>query len=180
MSISNKSIIPECYIDSCLVEVLIKAGKDIVNHQKSNGKVANEMKLKFNNDFCIGIIDEDKEQLDYLNEFSEVRVTEDLKLWQRRDKLQYIIQIRPVVEKWILKNCAACNIDIWTDYKLPADVKELIKITKSTASRTDERFVRLFKDMLSRQCKAVMDLKNWIEYLKEKNYQADINELINV
>lgn len=86
MSISNKSIIPECYIDSCLVEVLLKAGKDCVKHIKSNGKVANEMK-KFNDAFCIGVIDEDKEQLDYLNEFNEVQVTDNLKLWQRKDKV---------------------------------------------------------------------------------------------
>jgi hypothetical protein len=180
MNISNKCIIPECYIDSCLVEVLLKADKDIVNHQKSNGKVANEMKVKFNNDFCIGIIDEDKEKLDYLNEFNEVRVTEDLRLWQRKDGKQYMIQIRPVVEKWILRNCTACNIDITAEHNLPSDVKGLVKITKSTTSRKDERFVKLFKEMLGRECRAVMDLKKWIEYLKTKHYQADINELANV
>jgi hypothetical protein len=85
-----------------------------------------------------------------------------------------------VVEKWILKNCTAHSIDIWADYQLPAELEELVRITKSTASRSDVRFVRLFKGMLEKECKAVMDLKNWIEYLKEKNYQADINELINV
>jgi len=181
MNNSNKCIIPECYIDSCLVEVLLKADKDFVNHQKSNGKVANEMKMKFKNDFCIGIIDEDKERLDYLNDFKEVKTTDDLKLWQRNDKRQYIIQIRPVMEKWILKVCASNQIDV-TDakYQLPTELRQLMKITKSVSSRRDERFIKLFKTMLEKKCKAIMDLKNWIEYLKEKNYQADINELINV
>ena len=79
---SNKCIIPECYIDSCLVEVLLVADKDYVNHHKGNGKVAKEMKTTFSNDFCLGIIDEDKESLDYLNFFKEKKSTDYLKLWK--------------------------------------------------------------------------------------------------
>lgn len=60
MNNSNKCIIPECYVDSCLIEVLLNAEKDYVNHHKGNGKFAREMKDNFNDDFCIGIIDEDK------------------------------------------------------------------------------------------------------------------------
>ena len=56
---SNECIVPECYIDSCLIEVLLNADRSHVNHQKGNGKVAREMKIKFANDFCIGVIDED-------------------------------------------------------------------------------------------------------------------------
>ena len=48
---SNKCIIPECYIDSCLVEVLLMVDKDYVNHHKGNGKVAKEMQDNFNDDF---------------------------------------------------------------------------------------------------------------------------------
>lgn len=59
---SNKCIIPECYIDSCLAEVLLIADKDYVNLHKGNDKVAKEMQDNFKDDFCTGIIDEDKEQ----------------------------------------------------------------------------------------------------------------------
>ena len=68
---SNKCIIPECYIDSCLIEVLLVEDRDFVNHHKGNGKVAKEMQENFESEFCLGIIDEDKEQLDYLKMFDE-------------------------------------------------------------------------------------------------------------
>ena len=99
---SNSVFIPECYVDSCLIEVLIIADKNHVNHQKGNGTVVREMKKSFNNSFCVGIIDEDRKDLDYLNEFDLVKGTEFLKLWKHRQKHQYMVQLRPVVEKWIL------------------------------------------------------------------------------
>src|SRR5882762_3666354 len=99
---SNRCIIPECYIDSCLIEVLLYADRDHVNHQKGNGTVAREMKNKFGDAFCIGIIDEDRKMLDYLIEFNPVTETISLKLWKHKTKHHYMIQMRPVIESWIL------------------------------------------------------------------------------
>lgn len=61
---------------TCLVEVLLMADKDYVNHHKGNGKVAREMQNNFAEDFCIGIIDEDREDLDYLKFFELKKETE--------------------------------------------------------------------------------------------------------
>src|SRR5882762_2383582 len=139
---SNKCIIPECYLDSCLIEVLIVADKDFVNHHKGNGTVAKEMKENFDEDFCLGIIDEDREPLDYLKEFEEKKSTEYLKLWKhkRQHKHHYIIQIRPVVEKWLLRICRENEISL-SEFNLPTDLKNLLKISKSVGSRKDDRFV---------------------------------------
>jgi hypothetical protein len=38
----------------------------------------------------------------------------------------------------------------------------------------------LFKEIMKTENKTVRQLKNWLLYLKEKNYKADINELKNV
>jgi hypothetical protein len=173
---SNKCIIPECYIDSCLVEVLLVADKDYVNHHKGNGKVAKEMKENFDNDFCLGIIDEDKEQLDYLKEFKEEKVTEYLKLWKHETKHHYIIQIRPVVEKWILGICKSNEINL-ADFNLPTDLKELLRITKSVGSRKEQRLVKLFKQMKNKNCHPVIELKNWIEFLKENKHNSNLDLL---
>ena len=170
---SNKCIIPECYIDSCLVEVLLVADRDYVNHHKGNGKVAKEMKENFEEDFCLGIIDEDKEQLDYLKEFKEEKITEYLKLWRHEKKHHYIIQIRPVVEKWFMRICNENEINL-PDFGLPADLKGLTKITKSVASRKDERFVKLFKQMKNKNCHPVTEFKNWIEFLKTNKYNPNL------
>lgn len=103
MNNSNKCIIPECYIASCLIEMLLVADKDHVNHHKGNGSVAKEMKDKFKDEFCIGIIDENKERLDYLKNFEEKRITDYLKLWKHQEEHHYIIQVRPVIEQWFYK-----------------------------------------------------------------------------
>jgi hypothetical protein len=174
--INNQCVIPECYIDSCLVEVLLFAGKNHVNHQKGNGTVAKEMKEKFEDAFCVGIIDEDRKELDYLKEFSLLKETEHLKLWKHENKHHYIIQLRPVIEEWILTNCSTVEIDIG-EFKLPNTVRQLMKISKSVASKNDERFIQLFKKMMQQNVEAVMELKKWLEYLRNNNYQADIKEL---
>jgi len=176
MKNSNKCIIPECYVDSCLIEVLLNADKDYVNHHKGNGKVAKEMNDNFENDFCIGIIDEDKEQLDYLKYFEEKKSNEYLKLWKHNEKHHYIIQIRPVIEKWFLRVCDDNGITI-SDFNLPKEIKPLLKITKSVNSRKDERFIKLFKHMKNKNCQPVIELKEWIEYLKANKFVSNIDLL---
>ena len=173
---SNKCVIPECYIDSCLVEVLLVADRDYVNHHKGNGKVAKEMKENFKDDFCLGIIDKDKEPLDYLKEFKAKKITEYLVLWEQNNKKHFIIQIRPVVEKWFLKICEENEISL-IEFNLPVELKALLKITKSVGSRKDERFIKLFKKMKNKNCQAVIDLKNWIEFLKNNKHNSNIDLL---
>jgi hypothetical protein len=175
---SNQCIIPECYVDSCLVEVLLYAGKNHVNHQKGNGTVTKEMRGKFVDGFCVGIIDEDRKDLDYLKEFTLLKETDHLKLWKHKDKHHFIIQLRPVIEQWILYNCNKAGIDL-TEFELPSTVRQLMKVSKSTTSKSDTRFVQLFKKMVNHEVEAVMELKKWLEYLRNNNYQADIKELMN-
>ena len=57
-------IIPECYIDTNLVETLIIT--DGCNHQKGCNTVVKTMQQKFANAFSVGIIDEDKRQVSFL------------------------------------------------------------------------------------------------------------------
>ena len=176
MNNSNKCIIPECYIDSCLIEVLLVADKNYVNHHKGNGTVAKEMKDNFENDFCIGIIDEDKEQLDYLKYFDEKKTTDFLKLWKHTELHHYIIQIRPVIEKWFLRVCKENDIKL-SDFNLPEDIKPLLKITKGESSKKDERFIKLFKEMKNKNCEPVNELKKWLEYLKANKFNSNIDLL---
>lgn len=169
---------PECYLDTCLIEVLLQAGKDLANHQKGNGTVAGQMREAFDESFCIGIIDEDRKPLHYLKEFDLLTGKSNLKLWKHDSLHHYIIQFCPVIEKWIMGECVANEISLGT-FGLPTDMKRLVKITKSIGSRTDQRFVQLFKSMIRQECESLMRLKNWIEHLKQHKYKADINELIN-
>ena len=174
----NNCIIPECYLDTCLVEVLLQAGRNLANHQKGSGTVAGKMKEWFSDEFCIGIIDEDRKPLDYLKEFSLLTGKGNLRLWKHGSLHHYIIQLCPVIETWIMNECVANEITL-VDFGLPTEMKQLLKITKSIGSRADSRFVQLFKKMSNEKCDSMMRLKNWIEYLKHHKYEADINKLIN-
>jgi len=172
----NKSILPECYVDSCLIEVLLHAGRDYVNHQKGNGTVAKKMQAEFNNDFCVGIIDEDRRPLDYLKEFDLKKSSESLKLWKHKMKHHYFIQVCPVIEKLIRHECEERNINL-LEFDLPVGLKELTKLSKSISSKNDPRFIALFKTMIHKHCDSILELQKWIEYLRREKYEADINEL---
>lgn len=174
----NSFLIPECYVDTCLAEVLLQAGKKHVNHQKGNGTVAGKMKDWFGDAFCVGMIDEDRKPLDYLKEF-DLKVSQgNLKLWKHRTKHHYMIQLCPVIEVWIINECAVREIPL-AGFGLPTELRSLLKVTKSIGVEADDRFVQLFKEMVRLQCESVIRLKNWIEYLKQEKYKADINKLIN-
>jgi hypothetical protein len=175
---SNECIIPECYIDSCLIEVLLFADRNHVNHQKGNGTVAREMKIKFAETFCVGIIDQDRKQLDYLEEFNLAVEANSLKLWKHKSGHHYMIQICPVIEEWILSVCNQTEV-LLKKYDLPESLLGLKKETKSIASKKDQRFVKLFKELVKEKNESVVRLQSWLKYLKDNKYNADINQLKN-
>jgi hypothetical protein len=136
------------------------------------------MKTSFENDFCVGIIDEDRKDLDYLVEFSVVIETNHLKLWKHQIKNHYMIQVRPVIEKWIIGLCKEWDISL-KEANLPEEWIDLVKITKSVSSKTDQRFIGLFKKMRKKEIGPILQLQNWLEYLKANKYNVDINQLTN-
>ena len=54
------NIMPECYVDTNLIEYLIG---DTVSHQHCCSKVVGTMKGRFADRFAVGIIDEDKVEM---------------------------------------------------------------------------------------------------------------------
>lgn len=55
----NLNIIPECYVDTLLLETIISNNKEF-NHQKGCNTVAKRMKENLNDKFALGVIDNDK------------------------------------------------------------------------------------------------------------------------
>jgi hypothetical protein len=179
----DNCFMPECYLDTLLAEVLLKVSYK-VNHTKGNNNVALKMQsADFVDGFAVGIIDKDKIEIAYLKEFELIgQLSFDmLKFYAHRNegRKHFFIVICPAIEKWILTECEAGNVKL-EDYSLPGDLKGL-RILKDIAQRSDRRFANLFKQMLKQEgCKEIRALQKWLLYLKEKNYQADINELSNV
>lgn len=171
------SIIPECYIDTNLIETIVPTTRGY-NHQKGAGTVTRLMQNKLSDKFAVGIVDRDKKQLKYVEEFDIKIDIGDLLLFKHKNqqKHHYLIFINPAMEKWIMKNADEAGISL-QDYGLPDNLKELTKITKKVTSKKDNTFKKLFRELKIRNPKNVEILSNWIKYLKENPYNVDINEI---
>ena len=174
----DKAIITECYIDTNLLETLVPT-KIGYNKQHGCNNVVNLMKGALKDKFALGIVDKDKKELDYLKEFEILdEVTGYLFLWKHTIIHHYIIQIVPEFEPWLIKVVHELGIDL-LEYELPNDLKGMYKYAKKKSSKNDSNLRRLFYDFARRDHIALKKLTHWIRYLKEKNYNADINKLIN-
>ncbi len=166
-------ILPECYVDTNLVETLVPPQKGY-NHQKGCNTVAKKMKENLNSEFALGIIDKDKKTLDYLKQFEEVVENQNLTLYKHPNKHHYFIQLKPAVERWIWANVEEVALNL-SDLGLPTDFEEFRKVAKSETSKNNPNLKRLFKALKKHNASGVKVLENWINYFKLHDYQADID-----
>jgi hypothetical protein len=170
-------IIPECYVDTNLVETLVPPTKYAYNHQKGCNNVTKKMQEpKLNDDFALGILDQDKKILEYTKEFEIIAEKAQLILLKHPKKHHYLIYITPAIEKWILRNADEVQLDL-TDFDLPNDFLSLRKHTKLVTSNKDEKFKKLFKALRNRQATGILVLSKWVTHLKSNPYDADLDFL---
>lgn len=166
-------IIPECYVDTNLVETLVcKAG---CNHQKGCNQVAKVMQEKFADRFAVGIIDADKRKPSYLNSFNEIASSVHIKLFRHFARPHFIILVHPAIDGFILSCAESSSIDL-TEYELSPVLKEFTAQTKNVMSNKDTRFKRLFKSM--ENVGEIRLVKNIISYLAQTTYEATNDDLI--
>jgi len=169
-------IMPECYIDSTLVRLLLDAD---VNHKHSCNEVAREMKEgKYKDSFAVGIIDNDKREISYIKGFEEIGRTENLTFLKHKQKHQYVIKVgkeRQAMETFIIANVKAIGMKM-EDFNLPSDIKELTEQTKnSITSQKDPRIQKLFQAL--RQSPEVAKLQDVLNYLAANKYNVVIEDL---
>lgn len=172
------SIIPECFVDTNLIET-INPPKKGYNHQKGCGNVAKTMQNKFKDSFAVGIIDRDKKEIKYLDEFELKVTTTELFLFQHPTKPHFIIQISPAVESFIM-DCAKQNKIDLEGFGLPDNINELKKITKKQTSKRNPQLSRLFTELKNKNAPQIVTLSNWISYLKENTYHSNIDKIKNI
>lgn len=169
-------IMPECFIDTTLVRSLLDAN---VSHKHSCNEVAREMeKGKYKDAFAIGIIDNDKRKISYIESFVEIGRTDNLTFLKHRDKHHYVIKVgkeHKAMETFIKANVDAIGMKM-EDFNLPSDLAELIEQTKdSVSTQKDPRILNLCKTM--RQSPEVAKLQDVLAYLAANKYNVDIEEL---
>lgn len=166
------AIIPECYVDTCLTETITGCYNKF-NHQKGCNTVVRKMKETFGNRFAVGIIDKDKREVPYMQEFELVASNESLFLHKHKTKHHYIIQISPAIECFFLKAAKEKGVNI-TEYGFPADLKALTKKTKQISSKDElvfKEFKRLFKDIS--ETSELQRLATLIQYLGKEEYNVN-------
>lgn len=178
----NFCVISECYIDTNLLETVVppeRIGKYYgYNHKHSCNKIVDEMMGKLKDNFAVGIVDQDRRPLSRTSEFELLACNQDLKLYKHKERNHYLI-FHPPIEQWLLDEADIVGISL-ASYSLPITLKGLINETKNEFSKKDERFKRLFRDLIRQNALGITMLANWTKYLKEHPFNADKLELINL
>ncbi len=169
-------IMSECFIDTTLVESLLNAN---VNHKHSCNEVAKEMKSgKYKDLFAVGIIDNDKRRISYIEDFIEIGRTDNLRFLKHKERPHYIIKVgkeQKAMETFIIASVKALAMNM-EEFDLPSDLDKLIGITKnSITTQKDPRILKLFKTL--RQSPEIAKLKDVLNYLATTRYKVDTEEL---
>ena len=169
-------VMPECYIDTNLVEYLLDAG---VNHQHCCSKVVGQLKSTFADRFAVGIIDKDKVELGYIQECVVIAKSCHLTLMKHREKSQFLITVAPAIDRFVLDSAQESGV-VPEEYGIPSELKDFTKISKSVVSNTDRRFKALFAALTENQ--EIKLFREVLEYLCENKYDADtakLNQMFN-
>lgn len=165
-------IIPECYVDTNLVETLVEATG--CNHQKGCNQVVKVMQEKFADRFAIGIIDADKRRPSYVNDFMEIDKSEHLQLLKHPRRPHYIVLVNPAIDGFILSCAERASVDM-ANHGLAADLKSFTTQTKNVMSNKDSRFKSLFRQLENEG--EILLLKSVLNYLSRAGYAASEQEL---
>ena len=164
------NILPECYVDTKLAEILGNATKKY-NHQHGHGNVANKMKYALANQFALGIIDEDTVKVrkaKYFSEFNDVKEENGLKLKKHREKEHYLIIICPEIEAFIFKNAEIVSLQPDT-FGLPSEMIGFVHLSKSKDIDSNIGFKKMIKEMLNLKASGIVTLSFWIHSFMNGN-----------
>ena len=165
------NVLPECYVDTNLIEYLLDAG---VNHQHSCSKVVGQLNTTFADSFAVGIIDKDKVELGYVRECEVIAKTEHLTLLRHSTRPQYLVMVAPAIDGFILDCARKEGVDPQA-YGIPSDLKAFTKESKSVTSNTDPRFKSLFAALSDNG--EISALRSTLRYLSDSKYSTDSSVL---
>ena len=133
---------------------------------------------KYKDAFAVGIIDNDKRKLSYIEGFEVIGRTDNMTFLKHKSKHHYVIKIgqaHKAMETFIKANVEAIGMKM-EDFDLPSDLAELVEKTKdSISTQKDPRILRLCKAL--RQSPEVAKLQEVLAYLADKQYEVDIDVL---
>lgn len=157
---SNLRLIPECYGDTALVNVLI-GGRKSVDHVFGIPNVAKEMKAGLLNQpdvVLIGFVDNDKRTPPYFDDF-EIVAAENKVLFKKKPYTEhYLLVIDKAIETFLIWNAQQVNIDL-AEYGLTPELKRLCQLMKRTTIGSDSNYLQLLTDLYARQAPGFQTLE---------------------
>lgn len=159
------NIIPECNVDTRVIEILGKI-KYIAGHKHGKGNVSNELEKALKNNIALGIVDEDPnkgfEPKYFARQFQESKKENNLLLKTHKSLKQYLIVIRPEIEAWLNQNAISVNVSP-DEYSLPKNLKGFKQLCKSKEIRKNYQFDNFIKSLIQKKAPGIITLKTWIE-----------------
>jgi hypothetical protein len=171
--------VPECYFDTVLLKKLFQTNKRLMHRKGCNNVIRDLESDRLKNLFAVALIDKDKNDLNYLKECKIHYNASKLILWKHENQNHFIIQLNPPLEKWIIEILNENNLKI-EDFGYSGDYKKLKRQIKADIdNESNEKLNNLLIAIIKTDCPTIKKIKSILIYLKEKNYNADINDLIN-
>jgi hypothetical protein len=183
----HSHFVPECYFDTVLFKKILKTSRRLKHRKGCNNVVRSFMSVNGKKGdlyemFGVGMVDKDKQELNYLKECITIIELENLVLWKHKEekKLHFVIQLKPPIEKWVVEILKYDNKTV-ENFDYPSDFKKLKKALKHDLdSENDYKLDKLITAIVESNNPTIKKLKAILVYLKNKTYEADINELKNV
>jgi hypothetical protein len=181
----HSHFVPECYFDTVLFKKILKTNERL-KHRKGCNNVVNSFRIvngkkgDLYDSFGVGMVDKDKNELDYLYECEAIIESDNLILWKHKERKHFVIQLCPPLEKWIVEILAADNRSV-EEFGYSKDYKKLKHAIKEDIDdESDQKLNNLLNAILSSKSETIKKLETILLYLRDRTYAADINELKNV
>lgn len=150
--IKQPQILPECFGDTTLVNILIKSTS---NHKRSISQVFVALKTDFSKRKCIGIIDDDKAKDKYYEEFVVVKETLTYRHLKHPKKHQEIIVLKKDLEHFLV-NCAK---SVKVEHELTSSVKVLKSHTKKQSIQANLKFKDLINTLIQKRTAPLIEVQ---------------------
>lgn len=103
----SHQILPECYADTLLVEML---GFERPNHQLSIGSALNALEKKFKNRPAVAVIDNDKVKPKSFDQFQLADEQHGIQVWTKPETRHAVLVVCPAFEDWVFENAAQVEV----------------------------------------------------------------------
>jgi hypothetical protein len=153
---NHPQVIPECYADTLLVEML---GFE-PQHKMGIGEVTNLLVQRFKNNLAVCIIDNDKKKPTDFNDFEIEKIESGIHRYRKPGSKHILLVISPAFEDWFFENANAVKIDpAKYGFRTRKYFKDACKNKNAGENQQLKQFLNTLKQ---KKAPGFVQLKTWI------------------